>query len=183
MPVPREEALLLGQDEAVRLRSMKPHELRLEAKAWGVTEGELSKMESDLPESNTILQHKESFIVMIAKAPIKVEMSICQQGLRSITIAARCLRDGDKSHRALCVRQLSVFEEQINAVLEEKWPGCSATVRGDFEDEEPAPEPELWHPGHFNTNDEPEPELEPSYGSQVPEGVPPQLLTNGDGGE
>ena len=143
---------------------MKAHELRAEAQVQGVTEAALAEIDAvHDDESMTMKQMKQDYIALIASAPIKIELSISQQGSSTVALHARCLRDGGSSYHAACVRQLMAFEAEIEVVMRDSWPGCSASATGDaLEGVGPEPEPEL--------GGEPEPGTE----GWAEEGVPPQ---------
>jgi len=163
VPAPRSEAMVLDEATAARLGAMKTHALRSEAQAQGVSEAALLDAESRHDESTTMKQAKQDYLALIASAPIKIELAISQQGSSTVALHARCLRDGGSSYHEACVRQLLAFEAEIEAVMRDSWPGCSASATGDaLEEVGPEPEPEL--------GGEPEPETE----GWAEEGVPPQ---------
>ena len=55
----------------------------------------------------------------------QMQVIVCQDGMSRIVFKARC--DAGK-HHPLLFEQLQHFEETLQNVIKEKWPGCTATV-------------------------------------------------------
>ena len=72
-----------------------------------------------------------------------MEVSIGQKGLSCVDITARCEVGG---HTALCQQAVGLFKAQLDAVIADRWPGCSPQVvamslaANDNGWEEPVPE-------------------------------------------
>ena len=60
-----------------------------------------------------------------AAAGVQMEVSIGQQGLSCVDITARCKAGG---HVALCQQAVESFKAQLDAVIADRWPGCSPQV-------------------------------------------------------
>jgi hypothetical protein len=60
-----------------------------------------------------------------AAAGVQMEVSIGQQGLSCVDITARCEAGG---HTALCQQAVGSFKAQLDAVIADRWPGCSPQV-------------------------------------------------------
>ena len=161
VPAPRVEAMALDAAMSQYLAGMKMSKLREKARDMGVAADEVTRLDDD--DEITRAEQRQRLIDLIARAPLKIEVSVSQEGVSCVALRARCLRDGGSSYHAACVRQLLAFEAEIEAVMRDSWPGCSASATGDaLEEVGPEPEPEL--------GGEPEPETE----GWAEEGVPPQ---------
>jgi len=95
------------------------------------------------------LRAEVSSMEAAAAAGVQLEVSIGQQGLGCVDITARCEAGG---HTALCQQAVGLFKAQLDAVIADRWPGCSPQVvtmslaANDNGWEEPVPEgipPEL----------------------------------------
>ena len=60
-----------------------------------------------------------------AAAGVQMEVSIGQKGLSCVDITARCEAGG---HTALCQHAVGLFKAQLDAVIADRWPGCSPQV-------------------------------------------------------
>ena len=60
-----------------------------------------------------------------AAVGVQMEVSIGQQGVSCIDISARCLAGG---HAASCMQAVEAFKAQVDAVIADRWPGCSPQV-------------------------------------------------------
>ena len=60
-----------------------------------------------------------------AAAGVQMEVSIGQQGLSCVDITARCEAGG---YTALCQQAVETFKAQLDAVIADRWPGCSPQV-------------------------------------------------------
>lgn len=98
-----------------------------------------------------------------AAAGVQMEVSIGQQALSCVDITARCVAGG---HTVLCQRAVEAFKAQLDAVVADRWPGCSphavaiSLANGSGWEEERLPEgipPEV-------AQLEPEPESEMTVG-------------------
>ena len=95
-----------------------------------------------------------------------MEVSIGQQGLSCVDITARCKAG---SHTALCQQAVGSFKAQLDAVIADRWPGCSPQVGaislaandGGWEEEVPEGIP----PEMAQLEPEPEPESDVDVGS------------------
>jgi hypothetical protein len=130
LPVLREQARRLDAATTQGHLSMKMDELSQLAQVHGVTKDQLSIFEAACGDSISELKHK--YIKAIAMALVQVEVTVRQDSASKIMIASRCLRDSEHiSHYDLCVAQLEVFQEELEQVLKQQWPGCLPSIRGD----------------------------------------------------
>ena len=70
------------------------------------------------------------------RTPYDIEVSVGQRSASQVVLTARC-RAGDR--HAACVGALRVFEEELEAVIEYQWKGCSYEVETVTERPTPAP--------------------------------------------
>ena len=89
-------------------------------------------------------------------------VTVGQQGPSTIALSARCLAGG---HEALCWQQLQRFREQLDAAVEQQWPGCAPSVTETSSEgvtaEEGVPPEETGRKPEQKPDWEPEPEPEP----------------------
>jgi chloramphenicol 3-O-phosphotransferase len=112
------EAVVLQRARNQSLRTLPMRELKRRAKQVGVRKDALDAADdSDLPTKDVIIRR-------IASA-LQVELSIQQEGLRCVSIAARCHAGG---HHKLLRDITRRFEDQLAVVLAQQWRGCSASV-------------------------------------------------------
>ena len=60
-----------------------------------------------------------------AAAGVQMEVSVGQRGLSCVDITARCEAGG---HMALCQGAVELFKARLDAVIADRWPGCSPQV-------------------------------------------------------
>ena len=70
------------------------------------------------------------------RTPYDIEVSVGQRSASRVVLTARC-RAGDR--HAACLGALRVFEEELEAVIEYQWKGCSYEVETVTERPTPAP--------------------------------------------
>ena len=79
----------------------------------------------DLASEIAALQSAVASMEAAAVAGVQMEVSIGQQGVSGIDITARCVAGG---HAALCRQAVEAFKAQLDAVIADRWPGCSPHV-------------------------------------------------------
>ena len=87
--------------------------------------GDGISLPSDLASEIVALQAEVASMEAAAAAGVQVEVSIGQQGVSGIDITARCVAGG---HAALCMQAVEAFKAQLDAVIADRWPGCSPQV-------------------------------------------------------
>ena len=80
---------------------------------------------ADLASEIAALQGDIASMESAAAAGVQMEVSIGQQGVSCIDISARCLAGG---HAASCMQAVETFKAQVDAVIADRWPGCSPQV-------------------------------------------------------
>lgn len=92
-------------------------ELRAQARALGVAEDSLEEA----------LQRADSWAVtrQLVLGALEIELTLRQRGLSSLALHARCCAG---AHHRLLRWKMRGFEEELLRVLQQEWPGCSATV-------------------------------------------------------
>ena len=128
--------------------------------------GEVVAVPSQLVSEIGALRAEVASMEAAAAAGVQMEVSIGQQGLSCVDITARCEAGG---HTALCQQAVESFKAQLDAVIADRWPGCSphavaiSLAANDSGWEEQVPEgipPEM-----AQLEPEPEPENDVDVGS------------------
>lgn len=87
--------------------------------------GEGIAVPAHLVEQIATLRAEIASMQAAAAAGVQIEVSIGQQGLSCIDITGRC-QAGE--HTALCQQAVEYFKVQLDAVIADRWPGCSPHV-------------------------------------------------------